>query len=716
MNSPRRYPKRTARWYWAAFIFTGVISSPLLAADPVTNAPAASPAPLTPEQMFEGGTNAYNNWVDVSAGGFITGGNSRQFQQQHQTTRGAFGGIEDFHFQEDLAKSTTLATDGRALFDNHDYKLSLDLEKEKTGFVRFSYNQYRTWYTGDGGFYAPTDTWFPMSGDALALDRGEITFEGGLRLEKVPQITFKYTHNYRDGDKSSTSWGDTHPDLTGNPGLVRGISPSFYDINEHSDLFQLDVTHHIKATEFGAGMTYQTGKLDDALKIDQFRGEPVQNKITDRQGTDYDLFNVHAFAESWIKKNLLLSVGFSYSDLDNDFSGSRIYGSDFDVGYVPSAQNGFGYYGLTGGSHLHEYVADLNLMFKPSPFFSIVPSVRVQKEDTDTEVNGLETLADNPATPFNGNSNEGLLDVRERLDLTFKGITNWVLYGRAEITEGNGNLKENGGLVQINDIGVAPIQRETEDNRLFQKYSLGARWYPLRRVTVDVGGYYKLNRYDYDNVVDSTPNNSFNRYPAYLVMQDFDTYDGNLRLTLRPWQNVTLVSRYEYQWSTIHTKPDPISGLGEAESSQMRSHILAQDVSWAPWSRLYLQAGFNYVLSDTRTPASDYTQAILNAQNNYWTLNFSSGFVLSEKTDLNLGYFYYQADNYQDNSAFGLPLGAAAEEHGVTTTLVRRISKNMRLTLKYAYYHYNDGTFGGNQDFYAHMLYSLASHSGAKRA
>jgi hypothetical protein len=675
-----------------------------------TNAPvAASTAPaleLTPEQMFEGGTNTYNNWVDVSAGGFITGGNNKQFEQQHQTSRGAFGGVEDFHFQQDVAKGTTLIVDGRALFDNHDYKLSLDLEKEKVGYVKFSYNQYRTWYNGDGGFYAPTGAYYPLSGDALELDRGQILFEAGLRLENVPQITFRYTHDYREGEKSSTIWGDTHPDLPNNPALVRGISPSFYDINEHSDLFQLDVTHHIKATEFGGGVSYQTGKLDDSLKIDQFPGEPVEQKITNQQGTDYDLFNVHAFSESWLKKNLLLSVGYSYSDLDNDFSGSRIYGSDFDVGYIPNAQNSFGYYGLTGGSHMHESVADLNLMFKPSPNISIVPSVRAQKEDTDAAVNGMETLADNPAVPFSGSSNEGLLDVRERLDLTFNGITNWVFYGRAELTEGNGNLKENGGLVPVNGIGVQPIQAEIENNRFFQKYNLGARWYPARRVTVDVGGYYKLNNYDYDNLVDSTPNNSSIRYPAYLVMQNFETYDGNVRLTLRPWQNVTLISRYEYQWSTIHTTPDPISGLGEAESSQMQSQILAQDVSWAPWSRLYLQVGFNYVLSDTKTPTSDYTQAILNSQNNYWTLNFSSGFVLNEKTDLNLGYFFYQADNYQDNSAFGLPLGAAAEENGITATLVRRISKNLRLTLKYAYYNYEDGTFGGNQNFYAHMIYS----------
>ncbi|HWI58308.1 MAG TPA: hypothetical protein VNZ22_13860, partial [Bacillota bacterium] len=264
------------------------------------------------------------------------------------------------------------------------------------------------------------------------------------------------------------------------------------------------------------------------------------------------------------------------------------------------------------------------------------------------------------------------------------------------------------GLVPIAGFGVPPIDRNTDDTRFFQKYALGARWYPVRRVTIDAEGYYKLNQYDYDHLVDSTPNTatSFNRYPAYLVTQDLDTWDGNLRLTLKPRDNVTLVSRYEYQWSTIDTAPDAISGLSEVESSTIQSHILGQDVSWSPWSRLALQAGFNYVLSDTRTPASEVTQAILNAQNNYWTLNFSSTFVVNDLTDLNLGYFYYRADNYENNSPAGVPLGAGAEEHGVTAGVVRQISKNMRLSLKYGYFHYTDETYGGNQDFDAHMVYS----------
>ena len=676
---------------------------------PETNAPAAkatAAAPLTPEQMFEGGAKTYNNWIDLSAGGFISSGNNAQFQQRHQTSGGAFGGLEDFHYQTDVAKGTTLTTDGRAIFDNDDYKLSLGVTKEKLGYVRFSYNQYRSWSNGDGGFYSPTGKYYPWSDNALALDHGDLLFEAGLALDKAPKVTFKYEHTFREGDQSSTSWGFAQPALN----VTRGLSPSFYDINEHSDIFQLDVTHQIKATEVGGGVRYETGKMDDALKTDQFPGTASDQKITDRQGTTYDSFDVHAYTETWIKKNLLLSTGYAYSDLDNDFTGSRIFGSAFDVGYVPNPlQNDFGYYNLQGGSQLHEYVMDVNLFYKPTENLSVVPSVRVQKEDTDASVSGIETMsvANTPlSTPFAASSDRSVIDVRSRLDLTYKGITNWVLYARGDWTEGQGNLNALGGLGPLGGIGVSPILQETDDSRLFQKYSVGARWYPTRGVTLDGGGYYKRDHYDYNNNLDSTLNNSFDRYPAYLVLQDFDTYDGNVRLTLRPRRNITLSTRYKFQYATINTKPDQISGLGEVESSTMTSHIIGQDVSWSPWSRLYLQAGFNYVLSETKTPASDVTQAILAAQNNYWTLNFNSGLVLDNKTDLKLGFFYYRSDDYTDNSAAGVPYGAGSEEYGVTATLVRRITDHIRVTLKYGFSQYTDAAFGGHQDFCAHLVYS----------
>jgi hypothetical protein len=308
--------------------------------------------------------------------------------------------------------------------------------------------------------------------------------------------------------------------------------------------------------------------------------------------------------------------------------------------------------------------------------------------------------------PFTSDSNEGLTDVRERLDLNYNGVTNWAFYSRGEWTEINGNLNQNGGLVPVGGIGILPVQELTTDRRFFQKYSAGTRWYPARGMTLDAGGYYKYNQYHYDNSPDSAPTSIGQLYPGFLAMQNFETYDGNLRLTMRPWRNVTTVSRYEYQYSTIHTEPDAQYGLPNVESSTMTSHIIAQDVSWIPWSRLSLQSGFNYVLSTTRTPASDVTQGILEAQNNYWTLNFSSLLALDNKTDLNLSYVYYDSGDYNNNSPGGVPYGAGSREHAITATLTRRISKNLRLAVKYGYFRYHDEAFGGNQDFGANLIYA----------
>ena len=121
-------------------------------------------------------------------------------------------------------------------------------------------------------------------------------------------------------------------------------------------------------------------------------------------------------------------------------------------------------------------------------------------------------------------------------------------------------------------------------------------------------------------------------------------------------------------------------------------------------SLLGRQTGFNYVWSVTTTPASDYTRAVLDAQNNYWALNFSSTFVVDDKTDLNLGYLYYRADNYEDNSAYGVPYGTGAEDHGVSAGITRRLRHNIRLFLRYSFYHHTDETFGGNEDYHAHAV------------
>src|SRR5262249_11454940 len=91
----------------------------------------------TPAQLFQGGTKPSNNWIELSVGGLATSGDRAQAQQRQQMKQGAFGGIEDLHYQQDIDKQTQFNLDAHSIFDQHDYSVSLGVKRENTGFIRF---------------------------------------------------------------------------------------------------------------------------------------------------------------------------------------------------------------------------------------------------------------------------------------------------------------------------------------------------------------------------------------------------------------------------------------------------------------------------------------------------------------------------------------------------------------------------------------------------
>src|SRR5262245_11880171 len=111
----------------AAVMRCCVIAAGMFVCAPLAWAAGETNSPLTPEQYFEGGTKTYNNWVELGVGGLITGGSKAQAEQDRHASSGAFGGIEDLHYQDLVATNLMLTVDSRALFDQNDYKLTLGL-------------------------------------------------------------------------------------------------------------------------------------------------------------------------------------------------------------------------------------------------------------------------------------------------------------------------------------------------------------------------------------------------------------------------------------------------------------------------------------------------------------------------------------------------------------------------------------------------------------
>lgn len=673
-------------------------------------APPASTEKKTDEKSEK--TEAdYRNWFDVSVGGTLIDGDKAQFMQRHGVPKGAFGGVESFHYEQDVGKKGLLQIDGRGIFDNHDYSLKLSIDHPDIGYLRGGYREYRSWYDGSGGYFPLNGQWFSLYDDELAVDRGETWFEGGLTLPGKPILTFRYSHQFRDGRKDSTIWGDTtRTGLTGGTS-TRGIVPTFWDIDEERDIFALDAKHTIGNTDVGAGLRYETSEISNSRNIHRRPGEAADRYLTHREGFETDMFNVHAFTETRLTESILFTTGYSFTTLDTDVSGSRIYGADYDPVYDPlfgrRQQRDEGFLNLSGGSQMNQHVANLNFMLSPWEHVTIVPALRVEHQDQDgfarfdeTNVGGAPAFTSTAEELLNLRD-RGFTDVSESMEARYTGVPNWAFYVRGEWLQGEGDLTERELILHTGDVGIF---RETDSTRLTQKYIAGLNWYAAKQFNVAAQYYHKVRANDYDHLADSAANTGGDRYPAYIVDQDFETDDVNFRVTWRPLNNLTFVTRYDFQLSTIDTRQDQLS---EVQSAQSTAHIFSQSVSWVPWSRLFLQGSINYVLDETDTPADEaLPRVVLDSQNDYWNANATAGLVLNEKTDLEATYFYYRADNYEDNSVFSQPYGAGAEEHGITAALIHRINARMQWNLKYGFFTNRDETAGGYNNYDAHLVYS----------
>jgi hypothetical protein len=425
------------------------------------------------------------------------------------------------------------------------------------------------------------------------------------------------------------------------------------------------------------------------------------------------LFSAHAFSETRFTEKVWLTAGYSFTTLDTDISGSRIYGADYDPVYDPTfarrQQRDEGFLNLHGGSELKQHVVNLNVMFRPLEHMTIVPSIRIEHQDQDGVASFIETdVGGGAARPaiqasLQNTRERGFTDVSEGLEARYTGITNWAFYARVELLQGEGDLKERETEAQ-----TGLVSRDTESTRFTQKYAVGANWYPLRQFNLGGQYYYKSRANDYDHLVDSTTNRppSPDRYPAFLRQQDFETHDVNFRVTWRALANLTFITRYDFQISTIDTRPDFLKEIQTAEST---AQIISESISWVPFSRLFLQGSINYVIDRTETPAhhaTPGTNLILNARNNYWNASVLAGIALTDKADFQAQYSYYRADNYVDNSAFSQPYGAGAQEHAVMGTFIYRMTKRMQMSLRYGFFTNRDQTSGGNNDYAAHVVSS----------
>jgi len=681
----------------------------------------------------------YKNWIEFGLGGVVTHGDTAQFEQEHHLPGDqVYGGIQDLHYERSLPNDFQLAVDAHALWDINDYGVRVELSKPKLGYLRFGYDEFRTWYDGNGGFFPPHGgTWFAPNFPEMHIDRGDAWVELGLQVPNWPEITLRYSHEFRDGMKDSTTWGDT--DLTGltvNP--TRKIVPSFRDIDETRDIVALDITKTFGNTDVLLGMRYEHTSNDDTLNMERGAGElpPVvappgsQRFVTQREDDHTDLFSGHALSETRFSDSLWFTAGYSYTTLGGDLAGTRIFGTHYDAAFgAPIPTLGpfdEAFIDLAGTTELRDHIFNANVFWVPLKNLSVITAFRYTREDKDSNSTYLLATAapntppftpDNPAggfhfeppLPASGERIEDYNRFDERLELRYTGIANWLLYAQGEWEEEFGHVDQREGGPALDDEQKIPYIKDT--NYLGQIYTIGANWYAMTWLDLSTQYFHKIA--DYDNDVESAAHQR-------LIGQDWNTDDVNVRLTCRPkiptcLGALALVSRYDFVRTTIDSKwgvfPDG-DILDEKQSGVTTQHVITESINWNPLARLYLQTDVAYVLDHTETPANNInlipntSPTIVNFRNDYWTVTAGAGFVIDQKTDLRADYSFYCANDHFKNSRVAMPFGMGATEHNASATLTRELSKNTRLLLKYTYFTYDDVTSGNHNNYEAHSIFS----------
>lgn len=645
----------------------------------------------------------------VAVGGGLShvDGDSAAFQQRLRQRKFGYGGIEDFSVNRTTG-TTLFRLEGKFIEGNDDYRLTARWEKFDAFYVEANYQQFRTFYDGSGGRYLPrnlSSSWFD---EELALDRSYFSFEIGTLVPDRPAWKLRYARNTRRGLKNSLHWGDSN--LAGNQ-TPRAFIPSYLLVDEDRDIVTLDVSQQTDEANWNVGARYERTRFRNQTTARRRAGENQDRYLTMTDQMNNDLFAGHGFYERIVNEQLRVSAGGLVTTIDADLAGSKIYGGTPDPEYSATfarrqAQD-VGYFGLNGNAQMKQYVGNVNVFYQPTKFWTIRPGLKYEhlrqdsgESHTDTDFGGGAAAAA-IRRQIETDSRNSWNEVTEEIEVRYARWADVALNARGQWNQGIGNLVEQSILTSPTQVRSIDLDRETEYQRVGQRYTVNATWYARPGVTLAAQYNYRLKLADYDHRRDDSPNTprSPDRYPAFIIDQDMETHDGNVQLTWRPRSMLTFVTRYAHYRSTVTST---MAGLAEVQSGRLTRHIVTQTATWNATPRLFLSGAVNLTFDQLVVPPNRFTY---NSDNNYINANLSAGYALGKVTDLYLDVTHLRADDYLNNPTITLPMGAAHNMQTAFLTWVRRHSQRLIFTARYGYAQNRDGTFGGLNDFNAHLFY-----------
>jgi hypothetical protein len=641
-------------------------------------------------------TNLFDITIAPIVGWTFVNGDSHKFRE-HYWRRDEFdGGVERFELFKQIDPETKVLVTGHSLIN--DYKITLDVNRNELGFIHSGWEQYRKYYDDTGGYYPSATPQPPQSlGKDLHLDIGKAWVDFGLTLPRWPRMVLGYEYDYTRGDEAITSWQSDRA-----PGDARNIAPASKHIDEGTHIIKFDLDAEVK------GFTVE----------DRFRGEfysrntrytnvaaraSVSQNVSDENNYFQGANSIRL--EKKVTDWLFGSGGYFYSKLNADDSFTDITTAN-GATYLASAPN----IELTRESHI------FNLNALLGPFDGLTALAGVQSEWTRQDgfgfgrLNGIaftrppgSNLSVSPAAVA---SDYDQSTVSEMAGLRYTKIPFTTLFAdvrlkQENIDQSDSDIQSSGSFVE-NPTFTSDV------------YDVRAGFNTSPWQHVSLSAHYRYYEDDSRYKTNSAPQ-PVGGYPGLISSRDVLTDEVEAKLVLRPltW----LKSTFSYQFVTTDYKqdtrraydtvpPTTYSPGGNILAGKYDSHIYSVGMTLTPWRRMFLSTTFSYQDTRTATPSAGL---ISPYKGDVYSALVSGSYILNDTTDLSLNYSFSRADYANDSTKTTSPppLGIRYEQHAIQAALSRRLNKNVTTRLQYGYYHYDEPTLAGVNDYNAHSIFAI---------
>jgi hypothetical protein len=624
------------------------------------------------------------------------GGHAQKFRELNWEPGGWNGGAEQLEFFKQLTPDTRLQLNGHASRD--DYAVNLALDDTGLGFIHSGWQQYRKYFDDIGGYDPKLASPDRASGRDLHLDIGKAWVDVGIVVPNWPRLVLGYEYDYKQGREATLEWNNVGT----NAATARNMGPASEQLHEQVHQLKADLDYDYK------GFTLE----------DRFRGEfyrlstsstnagngPVALNV--REGTTFFQGANTVRVEDKFTDWFFASAGYLYSKLNADSTFRLDAPSQLQSAVLPdislereeNAVNVNARLGPVGGLTLSGGIlADYSAQsgFGPGVFDQQIPMPLT-----------------NIFIPFSVASDYNETRVEENVAMHFAKIPYTSVFAEGRLIQDDiGQFDQFSSKEDL--LNKAVFSQRTIFDSQESDARVGFDSSPWRFVSFNAQ--YRYNgddsRYDSQKLIQPAPT----AYPTFITHRDLNTHEFDARMVLHPAWFLSATLSYQYHDTAydVTTRPyalsaqDVISPGGEVPSGTERGQTYSLDATLTPFRRLYFNASFSYGDS-TITTAPD-GPSVVPYRGATYTVLANSTYVMSQTTDVFLGYFFSAADYRQNNYAQGLPLGIEYQRHGAQVGISRRLGKAVSAKLQYRLDYYNEPSSGGANNYIAHSVYGTLS-------